>query len=161
MATSFNLSSIFSSAWAIVKSEGISISSALKRAWAEAKASVIEIIETISIETYKYAGKLANGFKETLVQLYWKDRKAGVLGASWGEVSYPNFPQKGKQNDCIITAESGAAISIDQKGRTELMGLAEKWLLEANTVEGTTFDVKDEIKKFGYKWDGSTKSWKK
>lgn len=117
-------------------------------------------IEPIVITTYKYAGQMATGFKETLIELSWKDRKNGILIATFGDVEYDNYRQ-GKQNNCTITANSGAAILIDSKGKTSLMGLASEFLGEAKTIEGKTFDIKSEIKAAGYSFNGNSKTWDK
>ena len=113
------------------------------------------------LETIKYAGQLATGFKENLIELSWKEREKGILIATYGDVEYDGHYRHGKQNACTITATSGAAIEIDTKGRTRLLGLAESFLTEAKEVSGQTFDVKAEIKKFGFSWNGESKSWKK
>lgn len=164
MTTSINRSQIFTNAWSMVKSESISMSNALKKSWAKAKAAIVAIVEkveTIVLETIKYAGTMAYGFKESLIELSWKDRENGVLLASYADVEYPNGYNHKKQNECTMSATSGAAIIINTKGRTELKGLAEKFLSEAKTVEGKTFEIKSEIKAFGFSFDGSTKTWKK
>lgn len=157
--TIINRSKVFSTAWAIVRTELVTISQGLKKAWAIAKSSVEKVeekIETFYLETKKYAGKMAYGFKDCLIGLWWKDRENGILVASYGDVSYDNY-RHGKQNSCTMTVESGAAI---ENGEI-LLGLAEKWLTEAKEVKGETFSIKGTIKKFGFSWDGTSKSWKK
>lgn len=154
MKTKINKSELFKTAWSIVRNSGKTISEALKTAWAKAKCSGKAIV----IETYKYAGKMANGFHDMLFELTINGSEVNV---SYASVEYSDY-KPGKQNDCKMIAKSGAAIEVEGwKKRTEVLGLASDFLSMSTRVTGITYEVKDVIKGFGFRFDGVTKSWVK
>jgi hypothetical protein len=154
-AIKFNKSEIFRAAWRMVKGNNVSISKALRAAWNKAKC----VAKKIVVETYKYAGKMASGFHDTLLEV---SSENGVITIDFATVEYDSYTKPGKQAPCRMIAESGSAILFEGwKGHISIMGDTEKLLVEGKEVKGQTYKVKELIKSFGYKFDGATKSWKK
>jgi len=114
--------------------------------------------EPITIDTVKYANSPMNPYKETLYKVYVND--SGEVVVDYAEVDYPSEYRYGKQNDVTMTAY-GSAIYVDNKDRIELLGNAKKVLELGSVVRGKTIGVKEQLKKFGYRWEPNTKTWRK
>lgn len=118
----------------------------LRNAWAEAKKMTME---TFEIETY------TNRYGKPKLSLIQLALVGSILTASYASSCYPSGRRNGKQNDVVLTAK-GAAISVHYyNGRTELLGNSRRMLESATKVEGKSYEIKEVLKEFGFRWNGS------
>lgn len=124
------------------------------------KAELEKIIgdKIITIDTIRYAKVYPNPFKETLYNMYIDNE--GIVNIDYGEVKFPNGFRHGKQNDVTMIAH-GSAIHKDSKDRISYLGNAEEVFKHANKIKGQTFDIKDDLKSYGFKWNANDKIWEK
>lgn len=134
------------------------LSEAMKMAWRG--ETISPKVEEFFLDTVKYAGTMASGYKESLYHVELKNETAYI---SYAEVSFPDGYRNGKQNECRMECENAAIYTHNMKRNSEpeLWGQAETILRNAKEVNGETYNVKSIIKDFGFRWNGETKSWVK
>lgn len=115
----------------------------------------------MQIKTYKYAGKMASGFKDTLYSLQLDANNICII--TYADVDYPEGYRHAKQNACVMTADYGLLINRTGSGR--LAGHetnAQDILDSCDGFSGITYDIKDWIKsQYEVKFDFVDKVWLK
>ena len=124
--------------------------------------SLSEIIQPITVKTDEFLKNGIHSQSNYLIELYWIDRVNGILGVRDATKGYVDYKRKKKNRiKCILTAESGAGIYIEEYRRKEFLGLAQEFLTEATQIFGIVWKIKRQIRELGFEWSGKLKCFAK
>lgn len=149
----YNLSAIMKRAWELVKKANLSISEGLKKAWKEAKEALKSVFTKTTpkvIEGYFRMGK-ANS------STYYSDQVYEAVDRGNGVVEFvrsrPVFGDKisSTTTEVVWTVAAGYSDGV-------------LWGLNFDNIKaifGKTYEIKDEIKSKGFKWNPAKKQWER